>query len=498
MNRDEIKFNQTHWNNRKKPRPVKNQHLEKDYLLKNDYANQSMKDQDHNHGDTIFTSLNKGESQSRPVISPPPEIAGENRIENEIEAGGGHWNKKHPESKMKKVDNMDEKRKRMASFRKEFSSMLEESAMESEDGESGRYKGDHLKIDNPILPQILSMLEESSSEEEFMGESPFDFFENESDGKEEEHPYDKEEYSILKDIVSSIGESASSFKEHYESQSDMSRTIQDKDSPPMVEEVYAMLEESSSLFKDEDWEETYSTERSESSSLTIKDQEDCEESLFPSKDELEDLMECSSSYDVESSSSSEFEINDYESSSESSSHVEETSGHPSCIIKAPILLSSVVIDVDVMEALYSISSPFQVIDIKWSLSSLESTCLLPSSTVFTQGVLAVDIHYVCDGDVQSIKVPVKWEKVVHVRWNVKPEVPCSTQREYALDVHQQEVGSIHYECEHKYANPVEHQVRQIHFITDHDVVGGETIAVQGNVRIGIDLFQDQYVSIHKK
>lgn len=499
MKKDEIKFNQPHWTNPKSSSRKRS----REELARNNHR--SDRSEEYFDGQTkendgkykIFNPLLDEKRPNRPFISPPSDI-----IDNQItEVSGNTEVKNDPDSSGKKDDKMDEKRKRMSSFRREFSSMLEESVTEAsykdEVSVEESHSEDYIKINNPVLPQILSMLDESSNGDWFKEEEQEDSYLDNNDRKGD-NPFDNEEYSILKDIVSSIGESPSSFKEHYHSQSGMIDRRQKELEQPIFDEISTMLEDSSSFehfFVDEE----SSIEQEVSSSLLNMDEdlESCED-LFPWADEFEDMIECSSSYDRESSSSSGYLSKDEESSSCSSSvEVEDACDHEEhlCVVKVPVLLSSLIIDVDFMESLGSIEGLSDILNIEWSLRSLESKVVLPASTVFFEGVLKADIDYVSNGSTQTLKVPVKWEKVVDVNWIVQPDVPFSSQKEYTLGVHGIEQMSTHYEYCHQYVSPVEDQVEKVLFITHHEHGENGEISVQGNVKIAVDLLQEQYVQV---
>ncbi|KHE69884.1 hypothetical protein, partial [Halobacillus sp. BBL2006] len=427
-----------------------------------------------------------------------------------------------------------------------YENMESESAEKSEREESTSIE--HKSQVDSLIGEFLSMLGESSfSEEEFIQQE-------ESYSKED--PFFDGDYSILKDIVSSIEEGAndesSSFKHYYYSQKEINDEVADpssseaekefdsfkeeefdyenvissKDSSLIFEEISSMLDESpleldspsksieefESASSEDEYsftEDVYSLDDDLSSSeYEIDSSNDQEESS--SKDFLELVEEeCSSNdseldCDNEESSTPLIDLFKEELVIDGEDKEESLNCELNCkverkgqLVRLPVLLSRTVVDIDLMHSLDIKDQVVEIIDVEWSLNSIKTNVVLPTSTVFFKGVLIADIKYVTDHKyhtIRTVKIPVHWDKVEDVRWLHEPVHSKKHQKEYNFKTDHE--GSSHYEFYQDFVSPIEEQLQSFQSTwnhTLHPTDKGQKISIQGNVHIRIDLLQQQYI-----
>ncbi|WLR48084.1 hypothetical protein LC065_02060 [Halobacillus litoralis] len=466
MKRDEIKFNQTRWTKRSHPKPLKTKEERgKDIPPRHFQFEEDLSSSINYH--EIYSPYNSGGEMPRPVISPPSKI-----LDEETEEHG-----------------LAENRKRMSSFREDQKSIVEGTSNRVDFFDESL---DHLptksdrerKKNNPFLPEILALLKEDPSPDWSSMNDPQEMVEN-----------DRQDYSILTDIVSSMEESSDhrqDFKDHYHAQKNI--ILEEKDfgypkedmsvekprnehpSDNFRHEVCSMLDESSSWSEKIEW--SYEEEESslilpldESSSCTL---EGDEESLCVHEQEV-----------MESSSSLEFLCEEVEESSNSSWNM---------TVKVPVLLSTKMVEVDLMETLNIPDDLCEIIEIHLSIHSQKETVVLPSSYVFLSGVLMVEVIYDNGESLQQLRQTVPWEKTVGVDWKSDPQIPYSDRKEYTFEC--DGTGNVHYEFVETFVEQVEVEAQSVRFVSHSDAsVTDGKLYIQGSAQILYDLLQKQYVRI---
>src|SRR5699024_3310662 len=94
------------------------------------------------------------------------------------------------------------------------------------------------------------------------------------------------------------------------------------------------------------------------------------------------------------------------------------------LVKLPVLLANVVFDIDISRSI-QVDFPIEhVMQIDWSLASVLTRILLPSTTLLFEGFLVAEIKYVSKQTktIHSCKVPITCDKVTHVDWSISPEM----------------------------------------------------------------------------
>ncbi|WP_406945497.1 hypothetical protein ACJA3J_03215 [Halobacillus sp. SY10] len=464
MKRDEIKFNQTRWTKRSHPKPPQTKDERRRENNSYDFQFEDNPSVSGDHHD-IYSPYDSGGEMPRPVISPPSKIL-DNDTEEHVLA---------------------ENRKRMSSFRKDSMSIVESSS-KGEDffGESSdrpQVRSDReRKKNNPFLPEILALLKEEPSPDWSSMNEPQEMIEDEF-----------EDYSILTDIVSSMGESSDDrqgFKDHYQAQKNIilddedsmlpeeEKSMNEGPSDNLFHEVCSMLDESSSWSEKIEW----SYDEEESSAIL---------------ESLDESRGCMMEDEEESSCEQDQEM--IESSSSLESYCEEEEEKSSNIawnmtVKVPVLLSTKKVEVNLMETLNIPDDLCEIIDIQLSIHSQKETVVLPSSYVFLSGVLMVEVIYDNGESLQQLKQTVPWEETVCVDWKKEPQIPCSDRKEYTFDC--DETGNVHYEFVETFVEPVEVETQSVSFVSHSDAsVTDGRLYIQGSAHIVYDLLQKQYVHI---
>ncbi|WP_139206621.1 hypothetical protein [Bacillus sp. UNCCL13] len=354
-------------------------------------------------------------------------------------------------------------------------------------------------LNEDLVKQFTSMLEESSSysdESSSREESSSSFAESSS---LEESSTGLDESSSLKESSSSFDESSS--LEESSSQADESSSPEESssqaDESSSLEESSSQADESSSL-------EESSSQADESSSL---DESSSQADESSSPEESSSQADESSSLDESSSSDKESStfIND-ESSEESSSLVcyldkgKVQVHHP--IVKIPVLLSLLKVDIDIYDSFNLFVPVSSVIKVNWSINSLDCKVLLPSSNVFLKGELIADIEYVKDNvesTLHSIKIIVPYKKVIVAEWLHSPNLPSTHEAEYMFISPDRQDVQYHREFTQRYAEPVYCELHGTHSIWHDELIsknGKPKLDIQGKGTLTISLLQSQYVEFN--
>ncbi|QHE52621.1 hypothetical protein [Pontibacillus sp. HMF3514] len=167
----------------------------------------------------------------------------------------------------------------------------------------------------------------------------------------------------------------------------------------------------------------------------------------------------------------------------------------STIVKLPVTLASIKLEIDILD---TINIPTQITNlnnIKWSISSLKSSVLLPSSTIFFKGIVDVELEYEgqdSKSSIQTTQIPIKWEKVVDVTWMTSPELAESYEKEYVFNGKD---SSIHLESYQKLAHEIDHDLKDVHCIWHYNSNQANQLQLNGMATLLIELSQDQYISL---
>jgi|GEM_PF-3915288 len=499
-------------------------------------------------------SPQKKAQELRPVISSPPEV-----FDQELKRVAE--DEKAPElktkSKKNKADSAAEMRKRLSSNRRKYFNnlkkttglndhetappMQEDLAARSNENEFG-WRGkvnpaeekyfDDRDQSGSLLKEIISMLGESSSME--VGHQSYE----QSDSQHES--FFGEDYSMLKDIVSSIEKESSNeyanFKKYYVSQMESSQSVMfseesseisheaDPDlydnspnisEPGLYEEISYMLNESSSEslveIDDSDLESSLIQEQEPSSSLDEEDPVIYLKEVLPLSNRFSDILEREFCPPFLTTKQEEMSILPeccpHEVSLEESEETIEQ-GHsivleekPPLLVKVPVVLARLNFDIQVLESFALVDDIFEVLNLDWKLQSVKTHVPPHSSKVFLSGVFVVDVHYVNDSHnrtVQILKHPIYWDEVVEVNWLKPPKLSKMERESYSFSSDKGN-ESTHYEYYQDYVSPIKDQLQNIYFVwhTDSDEKHiARKRSLQGSAQISLDLLQEQYIPIY--
>ncbi|MBH0231488.1 hypothetical protein [Halobacillus yeomjeoni] len=401
-----------------------------------------------------------------------------------------------------------------------------------------------------LFQEILTMLEDPSSNRDIYDlglhelesknsnmESSSSFFSQEGEWNETDYlessfddaPEDLEGVAFLTDIASSF-ESTSmekydgikdyfSIQEEWERDNIESSVETDDHRPTIYEEISSLLEDSSSkgnaskgLYEESSSSKYESIEFNEDWPSSVDLSTESYQDLSSSEDEPvkfnEESLEHSQDPDVHHSQKFPELLEEMFCSPESSPYQSCFLAEDKCeesiicddkvkdelthIIRLPILLSRVDVEIDVMESL-GVDGLCEVTKIDWAPLFVQAKAMVPSSKVFFGGTFQVVIEYVKDhkeGSLHTIKIPVYWDKVLNVDWLTAPNIARSRQNEYTF----KDSLEFHYESYQEYTHPILSHLNSSNLVWHGSVEEKERgIFLQGTARLKIDLLQEQYV-----
>ncbi|WP_197063092.1 hypothetical protein [Pontibacillus marinus] len=361
------------------------------------------------------------------------------------------------------------------SFHNDFTSILEEDSAEeqseeyTDEGNNEEDQNDEIQEGTPFQEEFTSMLEEGSSLE--LGDH------------ELEKPEPEIETNVEED---STDEESEDFDQSDEEEIDHNESLQ--------QEMLSILEETddedeTSLQFMEDVIE-YFDEIEDNRSFPLDRFLEFLMNVYCS-DESDHVMDIDDEESVEEEEQEEEKINEYHAEDR---YLED----PSVIVKLPVTLANVKLEVDILKEI-ELHTPISIIKkIRWSISSLKSKVLLPSSTVFFKGILVVEVEF--EGQdtkksIQSIQFPIEWEKSVDVIWMTTPEKAEEYEKEYTFDGNSH---SMHLESYQKLAHEIAHDLKDIQCLWHYDVDRENQpkhLQLNGAVTLLIELSQNQYLPI---
>lgn len=171
-------------------------------------------------------------------------------------------------------------------------------------------------------------------------------------------------------------------------------------------------------------------------------------------------------------------------------------------VKVPVLVEKLNIELDIFDA-FPIHLPIKnITKLEWSIQTLETNVILPSSVIFLKGTLIADLEYVDNalgGSLHTMKIPVKWDKTADADWLYPPQMPIANfQKEYTFKADDGHGITSHYEAAQYFSEKIEAQLQSIHFVWHNDILENEKteIDIQGRAILEIDLLQKQYVDLN--
>ncbi len=470
-----------------------------------------------------FTAMLDGDHSIQQVEEEADEDLGEVAIDGSDDEGEEDTTTR---SESFEEDELEEE----GSLQIDFTSMLEEdSAYEQgeeysdevidEDDRNHAYNhsfNDEIQEENPFKEEFTSMLEDSSSGE--LGDDRFTSGDSEGKYLELENEVEQLKQQIEMNIEENEADESS--EDFHQDDEDDLFGIRDDD-------FYEDFEEDSdndfkNLNDDEELDHAESLQQEMLSILEETDEEN-DTSLQFMEDIIEYFDEIEDNRSFPLDRFLEFLINVYcpeeadhqtdiddgefveeEDDKEINDHPSEDSclEDPSVIVKLPVTLANVNVEIDILKEI-DLHTPISSIkNITWSISSLKSNVLLPSSTVFFKGVLVVEVEFEgqdTNSSIQSIKFPIEWEESVDVTWLIDPELSEEYEEEYTFDGSSRSISrSMHLESYQKLAHEVEHDLKDVQCLWHYDVDRDnkpKRLQLNGAVTLLIDLSQDQYLPI---
>lgn len=521
MKKDKNTFVQTRWSNRKSSRRAPSVKLNQNQHARSEIHQsvQSEREDDSFRPDQkrIYTPKKSKESGASIVIPPAPVYSNhsyDTTFEMEVEESS-HGSGRKDDSVYHSAKN--------ESLFKEILSMLENPSSDRSiyhqglnhlkpkgESSSSYFEGDIES--NDYLEESLSNHEESSDEFGFLADIASSF-ESTSSVK----------YDGIKDFYSIQGKWKDEDKEirmKEEEEDDMSTIfeeistiIEESSSSP---DVFASFHEGSSSSVDES-SEYYEETSSDLDDSTFYDEESLssvESSVEYEEELLTNLEKTMAPFQEPSSNSSDHQSQNFPEILEEIMCSSESSDHASCqidddcmeeysceesdeekgtpVIKLPVLLSRVNVDVDVLESL-KLDGDCEVSKIACDLLSVQVKTMAPSSKVFFSGIFQVCIEYVNNhekGSLHTIKYPIYWDKVENIDWLSVPDFPKSHQNEYTF----KDSSSVHHELYQEYTHQIQSHVKSSNFVWHGSAEEeNKNILLQGIARLSIDLLQEQYV-----
>ena len=180
-----------------------------------------------------------------------------------------------------------------------------------------------------------------------------------------------------------------------------------------------------------------------------------------------------------------------------------TEKKPSIIVKLPVLLAKLNIDVNIVENIEMFLPIKHVSQVTWSLKSIDCHVILPSTTVFLKGVLVADIEFANSGKtntIHSIKISVPWTKNTTVDWLTLPDIGRSSQKEFMFQSQHAIETSFHHEFQQEFTEPIRKQIRKIDFVWHHDIDAHSDelkFLINGTANLCVDLYQEQCLNLNE-
>jgi hypothetical protein len=342
-----------------------------------------------------------------------------------------------------------------------FSSPEETS---SSDNESSSLPEESSSSDN----ESSSLPEESSSSDNEPSSSPEETSSSDNEPSslsEESSSSDNEFSSLPEETSSSDNEPSSLLEESSSSDNEFSSlpewSLSSHEEPLSLEDEYSLSNEEPSSIKEE------------SPSLEDKSFSQHDESSSMFEEEKEEILIHHSQYEV-----------------------------PLPIIKIPVLLAVVNIDIDIFDTFDLLFPITNVSKIELSVHSLDSHVVLPSNIVFLKGIFIADIEFVNEKlshSHQTMKIQIPWEKTTNIMWLYPPSMPSSSQVEYTFQSsHHDDENSSIYQSQEEYAEQIQHDLQSINFVWHDELAskgGNSTIQIQGRAKICLNLIQQQYINL---
>lgn len=168
-------------------------------------------------------------------------------------------------------------------------------------------------------------------------------------------------------------------------------------------------------------------------------------------------------------------------------------------VKLPVLLTELETEIDIIETI-DLSKPLNnIVKIEWSIHSLDCKVAVPSKTAFLKGEFIATCEFSnkeSENKIQALKFFIPWSKTVNINWVTVPDFPFSKEKEFIfLDQHQHNANN-HYEFHQKFSEPIQSQLKKVHFVWHQELNSTEKqLLVNGVAQLSIHFMQDQYIDL---
>ena len=168
-------------------------------------------------------------------------------------------------------------------------------------------------------------------------------------------------------------------------------------------------------------------------------------------------------------------------------------------VKVPVLLTRLNTDIDIVETIDLLMPLYNILKVEWSVQSLDCKVVLPSKTVFLKGIFIAEIVFSnieLENKIQTLRITIPWEKIENAQWLSVPEIPDSNQKEFIFQPQHEHDSNYHYEAYQKFAEPIQSQLKKVHFVWHQEIHSTEKqLQVNGVAQLSIHCMQEQFVEL---
>jgi len=167
-------------------------------------------------------------------------------------------------------------------------------------------------------------------------------------------------------------------------------------------------------------------------------------------------------------------------------------------VRLPVHLADVDLEIDIFDTYYLSRPIASVSKVDCSLHSIDVEVLLPSASLFTKGILLLDIDYASTDDcgtMHSMKIHIPWKKIIKVKWDHQPELSWKSSKEYMFTSPYGQDPGFHREFSESLTEKIDFQLSNLHCVWNEQFINNEKVLVQGTARMQLDLFQKQCVDL---
>jgi len=166
------------------------------------------------------------------------------------------------------------------------------------------------------------------------------------------------------------------------------------------------------------------------------------------------------------------------------------------LVKLPVKLSHTTLQLDLLKWVPLPINGSTIYNINCLINYVEATVPLPSSVIFFEGEVLLDIEFETNENTNSlhkVRVPIEWKEYLDVEWKEKPNSPEEFKQKYTSFCHT-EGEDIYEEWYFKPVNPIVHQIQGVKSLWQFEQ-DSQYLQLFGTLTLAIDLYQTQYVSI---